>query len=98
MPITSVFDLHLPAENLDKAFEIVRTTFAETRAFPGCEGLEVLADEDDPAHFIVLEKWASVEDDVAYHAWRRSADGASELKHFMDPASRLTRVRSTTYL
>jgi quinol monooxygenase YgiN len=98
MPITSIFDLRLPPENLDKGYEVVRSTLVPTRAFPGCEGIEVLVDEDDPAHLIILERWASADDDAAYHAWRRTPEGASDLKHFMDPASRLTRVRRTTDL
>jgi quinol monooxygenase YgiN len=41
-------------------------------------GVEILVDTKDPAHVILLERWASTEADAAYREWRAGA-GATDL-------------------
>ncbi|BCW71692.1 antibiotic biosynthesis monooxygenase [Arthrobacter sp. NicSoilB8] len=78
MPITAHLDLNLKAEALSTAPDVLRDILADTRAFEGCLGVDVLVDSKDPAHFLVVEQWASLEHDAAYRAWR-AGDGASGL-------------------
>jgi quinol monooxygenase YgiN len=78
MPITAHLDLFIKAESLPTAPAVLRDILADTRAFDGCLGVEVLVDRADPAHFLVVEQWASLEHDSAYRAWR-AGDGASGL-------------------
>jgi quinol monooxygenase YgiN len=78
MPITAHLDLTLKADSLPTAPAVLRDILAATRAFDGCLGVAVLADSADPVHFLVMERWASLEHDSAYRAWR-AADGASAL-------------------
>ena len=46
---------------------------------PGCLGVTVLIDSDDPAHVVIYETWESIERDRAYRAWRATPEGASDL-------------------
>ena len=78
MSLTAFLELRLNPEMLDAAHAKVREVLADTRQFPGCEGVDVLVDRADPAHVIVHERWASAEADAAYRAWR-AGDGASNL-------------------
>jgi heme oxygenase (mycobilin-producing) len=75
----AILDLHLKADSLETADKVIHATLAGTRAFPGCLGVTVLIDSDDPAHVVVYETWESIERDRAYRAWRATPEGASDL-------------------
>jgi heme oxygenase (mycobilin-producing) len=77
--ITAILDLQLKPDSLETAHQVIHTTLIATRAFPGCLNVTVLVDSADPAHLILFESWASIEDDRAYRAWRATPEGASDL-------------------
>jgi heme oxygenase (mycobilin-producing) len=88
--ITSILDLQLKPESLENAHKIINETLAATRARPGCLGVTVLVDIDDPAHVIAYEIWESIEHDRAYRVWRTTAEGASDLGSILAAAPKLT--------
>jgi quinol monooxygenase YgiN len=90
MAITSVLDLQLKADSLETAHEVIRATLTATRAFPGCQGVTVLVDSEDPAHVVLYEAWDSIEADRAYRAWRATSEGASALGSILAAAPKLT--------
>jgi quinol monooxygenase YgiN len=94
MAVTATLELHLRAEKLDDAPAVLEATLAQTRAFEGNEGIEVLVDVDDPAHITVIEHWASIERDDAYRAWRATPEGASRLGEVLAGAPTLTRYET----
>jgi quinol monooxygenase YgiN len=89
MPLTALLELRLKPDMLDAAHAKVREVLADTRSFPGCEGVDVLVDRDDRAHIVVQERWESVEADAAYRAWR-AGEGASDLGSVLTGAPVLT--------
>ena len=91
MAITAILDLQLKPDSLDAAPAVLRATLTDTRAFPGCLGVTVLIDSDDPAHVVLYESWESIEHDRAYRAWRASAEGASALGSILATAPKLSR-------
>ncbi|HVT70139.1 MAG TPA: antibiotic biosynthesis monooxygenase family protein [Trebonia sp.] len=91
MAIISILDLQLKAESVAAAPAVIRATLTATRAFPGCLGVTVLIDSDDPAHVVLYETWESIERDQAYRAWRATPEGASDLGSIVAAAPRLTR-------
>jgi quinol monooxygenase YgiN len=50
--------------------ETLLGALADTRAFEGCENVEVYTDADDPDRIVLWEKWTTREDQEAYLAWR----------------------------
>ena len=78
MAITVFFDLRLTPDAVSEAPAMLREILADTRAFEGCEGVEVLIDRGDPAHLILVERWESAEADAAYRHWR-ATDGTTQL-------------------
>jgi quinol monooxygenase YgiN len=90
MAITSVLDLQLKADSLETAHDVIHATLTATRAFPGCLGVTVLVDTDDPTHVVLHEMWESVEHDRAYRKWRTTPEGASELGSILAAAPKLT--------
>lgn len=95
MAITALLELTLKADSVADAPRILATTLEATRAFAGNEGVEVLYDVTDPAHVVVVERWASLEHDDAYRAWRATPDGASDLATLLAERPRLTRFDSS---
>ncbi|MCW2891764.1 MAG: hypothetical protein JWO75_1253 [Actinomycetia bacterium] len=91
MAITAILDLELKADSLEKANQVLHATLTGTRAFPGCLGVTVLVDSDNPAHVVVYETWESLEHDRAYRAWRATAEGASELGSILAAAPKLSQ-------
>jgi len=72
-------DLQLDPSGLEQGRQVLVETLAATRAWPGNEGLEVVVDDTDPAHLLVVEHWARTADHDAYAAWRATPEGASRL-------------------
>ena len=79
-------DLRLDPAKLDTVPLILNETLAATRAWPGNEGLEVIVDDADPAHIIVVETWATAADHDAYAAWRTTPEGAGRIREIVAAA------------
>ena len=91
MTITALLELTLKAEQVADAPRLLTETLEATRAFAGNQGVEVLYDVTDPGHVVVIERWASLDDDDAYRAWRATPEGASGLGALLAERPRLTR-------
>jgi quinol monooxygenase YgiN len=89
--ITSILELTVKPESVADAARIIDETLKTTRAFPGNLGIDVVVDIDDPAHYVLIERWESVEADDAYRAFRKTPDGASELGTILAGPPRLVR-------
>jgi quinol monooxygenase YgiN len=89
MVLTVLLDLHLKPEAVLAAPAVLRDILTGTRAFEGCLGVDVLLDSDDPAHMILLERWASADADAAYRQWRAGA-GATELGSLLASAPQVS--------
>jgi quinol monooxygenase YgiN len=89
MAVVALLELRFQPEALEKAHPMLREILADTRAFEGCLSVDVLIDNEDPAHVVVHETWASVEHDTAYRAWR-AGDGATALGTVLAAAPILT--------
>jgi quinol monooxygenase YgiN len=90
LTIKSLLELQITPEALNRAADLLHRVLADTRAFDGCLGVEVLIDEKDPAHIVIAETWQSLAHDDAYRSWR-AGDGASNLGTILASAPMLTR-------
>jgi len=91
MTVTSLLDLRVAPASLAEASAVIADVLVATRAFDGNLGVEVLVDDADPAHFVVVEKWESMAHDDAYRAWRATPEGASTLGSILAGPPTLTR-------
>ncbi|MGA1835990.1 antibiotic biosynthesis monooxygenase family protein [Herbiconiux sp. 11R-BC] len=91
MTVISLLDLHLKADALEGAPALIASVLSATRAFEGNLGVDVIVDVEDPAHYVAVEKWESIEADDAYRAWRATPEGASALGEILAAAPTLTR-------
>ncbi|KQR51789.1 hypothetical protein ASF88_09235 [Leifsonia sp. Leaf336] len=97
MTVTSLLDLHFAADHLEDGPRALRDILADTRAFDGCLGVQVVADVTDPAHVIAVERWESLQHDDAYRAWR-AGPGASGLGAYLAEPAVLTRFTDVVSL
>lgn len=70
MPITVVLELSFKPESLAVARDVMRSALQATRTFEGNLATDVIVDEDDEAHWLIYERWESVEHDEAYRRFR----------------------------
>lgn len=63
--------------------KLLHESLPDTRAFEGCELIEVYSDIENPDRILLFEKWASREKHVAYMAWRVENGMAEMLAPFM---------------
>jgi quinol monooxygenase YgiN len=64
--------------------ETLSAALVDTRAFEGCESIEVYADNEDPDRIVLWEKWAERANYDAYLAWRMETGLMDVLAPFMD--------------
>lgn len=90
MNITAQLDIRIKPEALDGAAALISDVLTATRAFDGNLGVEVLIDEADPTHFVLVETWESIRHDAAYRDWRSTPAGASALGDILSDVPVLT--------
>ena len=75
MPITATLEPKHKPESVPAARDVMRRALHDTRAFHGNLGTDVLVDQDDQTHWIIYQRWETVEHDEAY---RNSRAGESQ--------------------
>jgi quinol monooxygenase YgiN len=86
--VTTIVILDIPAttETRDNVLATLEESLVETRAFDGCEGLELLINQDDSSNFVVYEHWESRAHYERYLAFRQASGfSASFRAMFPDP-------------
>ena len=75
MSIHVTLELTATEGKVDEMIAVLKKHLPDTRARQGCELVTVHQDEAKPNQIVLIERWASREDDDAYRAWR-AGDGA----------------------
>jgi quinol monooxygenase YgiN len=91
MTVTAFLDINIKPESLAGAPAAISQVLVATRAFPGNLGVDVVIDVADPAHFVLVEHWNSIDDDDAYRAFRATPEGASGLGELLSGPPKLTK-------
>jgi quinol monooxygenase YgiN len=76
MSLLVVLELEAKPGKGDEMIAVLRETLKDTRARKGCEGVTVHRDTANPDAIVLVERWATREDDTAYREWR-AGDGAT---------------------
>jgi quinol monooxygenase YgiN len=63
--------------------ETMLPLLGDTRAFEGCELVEVYADQDNSDKVFLWEKWAARSDQEAYLAWRTETGTLQDMNRFL---------------
>ena len=95
MPITVILELRVKPESVPAARDLMRGALQDTRAFDGNLGTEVLVDQDDEAHWLIYERWETVEHDEAYRNFRASEGRLTDLPPLLAASPVKTRYGVT---
>jgi quinol monooxygenase YgiN len=75
MSIIAILDVPVQPGRRADALAALLPALGDSRAFDGNQGIDILLDDNDENHFLILERWRSAEDQAAYQAWRATPEG-----------------------
>lgn len=96
MALHAILDLRIKPELLAEAPIVLARIIKQTRSFDGCISIDVLIDEKDETHWLVLELWESAEHDAAYRAFRAGPGAAPDLRALLEAPPALTKFALDT--
>ncbi len=64
---------------VDEMIAVLKKNLPDTRARQGCELVTVHQDQANPNQVVLIERWATREDDDAYRAWRAGEGAIKEM-------------------
>jgi quinol monooxygenase YgiN len=70
MSVVVLLDFRVKPEVLEESLQFFKKILVDTRAYAGCEGVDVYNNADDPTNIIFYERWQSKELYQKYLAWR----------------------------
>lgn len=79
MTVAATLELSFRPDALDEAHVVLRRVLAQTRAFDGCLGVDVLIDATDETRWVAHESWQSAEHDAAYREFRAGEGKITDL-------------------
>lgn len=92
MTVIVLLEFQVKPEAIESMKGMMKEVLPDTRSYPGCQGIDVGNDPDNPASFVFCERWASREAYEQYLAWRTSTGmmdefgsklaGAATVRHF----------------
>jgi quinol monooxygenase YgiN len=71
MAVTVVLELYVKPESADDVIAGLKADLPDTRAFEGNLNVDVVRNQDDPAHITLIERWSERGDQERYIAWRQ---------------------------
>lgn len=71
MSVTILLDLKAGPGSIDKLKDLFVEILPDTRAYDGCDGLDVHLNQDDGDNLVIVERWQSRPHYEKYFAWRQ---------------------------
>lgn len=76
MSLLVLLELETKPGKADDLLDLLRVSLQDTRARQGCLGVSVHRDQAHADRILLVEEWATREDDEAYRQWR-AGEGAT---------------------
>lgn len=94
MSTVLIVDAKLKSESISDAVKFFAEIVPDTRAFEGCQGVDVCIDSEDAGRLVLVEKWVSMDHYQKYHHWREETGVLDQLRSFLDgpPSRRVLNV------
>lgn len=70
-------------ERIAELTRVLLKVVSETRAYEGCERIEIYRVPDDENQLVLIERWRAQEDFTAYQAWRAGTGVREQLRDLM---------------
>jgi quinol monooxygenase YgiN len=83
MAVTVTLALAIKKERLDEFKGVIKDALPDTRAFDGCQSVDVYENHDKPGEIFLVERWDSKEHQQKYIAWREETGMMDALGTFL---------------
>ena len=84
MAVIITTSVPIKPDKLDEAIAFMRETLPDTRAYAGCQFLEICQDKDTPGILFSYSRWDSKEQYEKYVAWRTETGTMAAFGEFVD--------------
>ena len=79
MSVTVILDMQVKPDAVDKMKSNLKKMFPDTRAFDGCQSIDIYGNTEDPGNLVFYERWESRKHHESYMAWRREAGAMDQM-------------------
>ena len=79
MSTVVLLEIQVNPEAVDEMKAFLKRILPDTRAYDGCQGLDLYGNIDDTGNLVVYERWASRQHYEKYLAWRGETGVADQL-------------------
>ena len=83
MAVTVTLALVIKKEKLDEFKGVMKNALPDTRAFEGCQSVDIYQNQDNPGELFLVELWDSKEHQQKYVAWREETGMMEALGTFL---------------
>lgn len=73
-------DMTASEETREQAISMLTEALDTTRQYAGCEGLELVVNQDKPNNFMLYERWSTRDHYEKYRAWRQETGFSAEFR------------------
>lgn len=74
-----ILEMQAKPEAVDGLKAGLKELLPDTRAYDGCQGVDIYQDRDDPGHLVFYERWDSKEHYQKYLNWRTETGAMEQL-------------------
>jgi quinol monooxygenase YgiN len=79
MSVTVLFEVQSKPENIDELKSTFKNILPDTRSYDGCQGVNVVGNQEDPCNVVLVQTWASRQHYEKYLAWRTETGAIEKL-------------------
>jgi quinol monooxygenase YgiN len=79
MSVIVILELQSKPETLDELNSTLKNILPDTRAYDGCQSVQVNINQDDSCNLVLIEKWESRQHNEKYMGWRTETGALAAL-------------------
>ncbi len=83
MSVTVILAFSVQPERAEEFKLVLKGLLPDTRAYDGCQSVDVYQDQDNPGQIQLIENWESKAHQQRYQAWREETHVAEVVGPFM---------------
>ncbi len=83
MAVTVLLEVQAQADKTAALKQVFKDILPDTRAYDGCQGVDVLEDQDNPTTIVLIERWDSRSQYEKYLGWRQETGFVDSLGEYV---------------
>jgi len=79
MSVTVLLEMQVKPDAVGEMKSILKKMLPDTRAFDGCQSIDIYGNTEDSGNLVFYERWESRKHHESYMAWRREAGAMDQM-------------------